>query len=82
MDITRATELTPEVSVEIDQMFEYQPWNAQQSAAGKEIRLALAEAVKAIIANVPVCPDRTVAIRKVREARMDANSGITSGGKW
>jgi hypothetical protein len=34
-----------------------------------------------IIETVPPSPDRSVAIRKLREARMDCNSAITFDGK-
>lgn len=82
MDFTRATELTPEVETAVDDAFEYHPWTSEQVQAGKDVRFALALAVKTIIKNVPAGPDRTVAIRKCREARMDANSAITHGGKY
>lgn len=82
MDFTRATEVTPEVEAAIDDAFEYHPWNDLQKAAGSGVRKALADAVKAIVACCPAGPDRTVAIRKIREARMDANSAITHGGKY
>jgi hypothetical protein len=82
MDFTRATEVTPEVEKAVDDAFEYHPWNAQQTAAGATIRHALAAAVKAIIEGAPPSPDRSAAIRKCREARMDANSAITHGGKY
>ena len=82
MDFTRATALTPEVEAEIDNAFEYQRWNDKQVAAGKKIREALANAVKAIVAGAPPSPDRSAAIRKCREARMDANQAITHGGKY
>jgi hypothetical protein len=81
-DFTRATEITPEVAAAIDSAFDYQPWDEAKVAKGKEVRRALAEAVKVIVANVPPSPDRTVAIRKVREARMDCNSAITHDGKY
>lgn len=81
MDFTRATELTPEVEEAIDAAFEYQPWDADQTKRGIEIRTSLANAVKALVANAPPCPDRSAAIRKIREARMDANSAITHKGK-
>jgi hypothetical protein len=81
MDFTRATELTPEVAAAIDDAFEYHPWTNAQQQAGLEVRSVLATAVKVIVHNVPPGPDRTVAIRKLREARMDANSAITHGGK-
>lgn len=82
MDFTRASELTPEVSAEIDRAFEYQPWDEAKRAKGKLVRNALADAVKVIVANVPPCPDRSAAIRKLRDARMDANSAITHDGKY
>jgi hypothetical protein len=82
MDYTRATELTPEVAKAVDDSFEYHQWSAEQVTAGVGIRVALAAAVKAIIAGAPPGPDRSTAIRKCREARMDANSAITHGGKY
>lgn len=82
VDINRATELTREVDDAIEDAFEYHPWSEGQVERGQEVRRALATAVKIIVMNVPPCPDRTVAIRKIREARMDANSAITHGGKY
>jgi len=82
MDFTRATELTPEVVEAINDAFEYHKWDDQQVYAGKAVREALAAAVMVIVRDVPPGPDRTVAIRKIREARMDANSAITHGGKY
>lgn len=79
MDLNRATEVTAEVDSAVNDMFVYHPWNAANVEKGAAVRDALAAAVKVIIANVPPCPDRTVAIRKIREARMDANSAITHG---
>jgi hypothetical protein len=82
MDFTRATELTDEVAAAIDDAFEYHQWDDAKIAAGARVRKALADAVKVIVADVPPGPDRTVAIRKIREARMDCNSSITHGGKY
>lgn len=81
-DFTRASALTPEVAAEIDAAFDYQPWDESQVKDGKRVREALAGAVKVIVECVPPCPDRTTAIRKLREARMDANSAITHRGKY
>lgn len=81
-DITRATEVTTEVNSEIDAMFEYQPWSDDQKKAGEFVRMHLSRAVKAVIANVPPSQDRSAAIRKIREARMDCNSAISFGGKY
>ena len=82
MDFTRATELTPEVEAEIENAFEYHKWTDAQVESGKKIRKALSDAVKAIVAGAPPSPDRSAAIRKCRDARMDANSAITHGGKY
>lgn len=82
MDFTRATEVTPEVSEAIEDAFNYHPWDTAKVEKGALVRAALAKAVEVIIANVPPGPDRTVAIRKIREARMDCNSAITHGGKY
>lgn len=79
MDLSRITELTDEVSLAIDDMFEYHPWDEAQKAHGSVVRTVLADAVKVIIKHVPPCADRSAAIRKIREARMDANSAITHG---
>lgn len=82
IDFTRATELTPDVEAAIDDAFEYHKWSDAQVAAGARVRKALADAVKVIVADVPPGPDRSAAIRKCRDARMDANSAITHGGKY
>jgi hypothetical protein len=81
-DFTRATSVTPEVGDAVADAFEYHPWDAEMTARGVKIRTALANAVLAVIENAPPGPDRTVAIRKIREARMDANSAITHGGRY
>lgn len=81
MDFTRADTLTPEISQEIDDAFTYLPWSLEKIKNGERVRDALAHAVKVLIECVPPCPDRSAAIRKLREARMDANSAITHGGK-
>ena len=82
MEITRVTEVTPEVEKQVDEMFTYQPWTDEFVQKGTKVRVALANAVKVILAEVPPSADRTVAIRKIREARMDCNSAITHGGKY
>jgi len=81
MDVTRAAGLSPEVAKAIDDLFEYHPWDEAQREKGKKVREALASAVKVIVDNVPPCASRSVAIRKVFEARMDANAAITHHGQ-
>jgi len=80
--INGATRCTDEIDRGIDDMFEYHAWDDEQKANGQHVREALAAAVKVIVNHVPPGPDRTVAIRKIREARMDANSAITHNGKY
>lgn len=74
-----ATKISDELVADI---FDYHQWTAEQIDAGKKVREALGAAYKAVIENVPPGPTRTVALRKIREARMDANSQITDGGKY
>lgn len=74
-----ATEITDE---QVADLFVYHPWTDEQVKQGNVVRRALGEAARAIIENVPPSPDRTVALRKIREARMDANSAITHNGKY
>jgi len=82
VDFTRATQVTPEVEKQIEDAFEYHPWSDEQVLKGKMVRSALSDAVKMIVSQVPPGPDRSAAIRKIREARMDANSAITHGGRY
>lgn len=81
-DFTRASVLSTEVEASIDDAFEYHEWDGAMVANGTPVCKALADAVKVIVANVPPSPDRTTAIRKLREARMDCNSAITHAGKY
>jgi hypothetical protein len=82
MDITRQAGLTPETEKEIEAMFEYQPWDEKQVEAGRKVREALANAFKWVIECVPPCPDRSAALRKIRDSRMDCNSAITHRGRY
>lgn len=82
VNINFATEANSTIRDIVDDMFEYHPWTEEKIAAGKAVREALVQAVKVIIDNVPPSPDRTTAIRKLREARMDCNSAITHEGRY
>lgn len=62
--------------------FTYHAWNADQVAKGNAVRLALQAAFETVIANVPPSADRSTALRKIREARMYANSAITHNGRY
>lgn len=82
VDFTRATDLTPEVAAAIDDAFRYHTMDEAQINASALVREAMAAAVKILVQHVPPCADRSAAIRKLREARMDANSAITHAGKY
>lgn len=79
MNINQATSVTDD---EVKDIMDYHKWSDEQIKAGQAIREAIGVALKVIINTVPPCPDRSVAIRKLREARMDANSAITHNGKY
>ena len=82
MSLNQATGVDAAVEAEIEEMFEYHSWTPHQLERSANVRSALITAVKEIVENVPPGPDRTVAIRKIREARMDCNSAITFGGRY
>ncbi len=82
MEFSRVQGRTPEIEASIDNCFDYHAWDETKIEAGKKVRQALAEACKVIVEHVPPSADRSAAIRKIREARMDANSAITHGGKY
>ena len=81
-DLMRATVVDDAVRAEVKSVFEYHPWDKEKIEKGRLVRAALEEAFLVVIANVPPCPDRTVALRKLREARMDCNSALTHDGRY
>jgi hypothetical protein len=81
-DFNKADKMTPEIEAAVRGAFDYQPWSMEMQIKGNLIREALANAVLVIVEQVPQGPDRTTAIRKIREAWMDCNSAITHGGKY
>lgn len=88
VDLSRVSRIPPcdvdedALNETLADQYAYHPWTPEKIAAGNIVREALIDAAKAIILNVPPGPDRSVALRKLREARMDANSAITHGGKY
>ena len=62
--------------------FTYHPWSTEQIEAGNKVRAVLQSAFETIIAQCPPSADRSCALRKIREARMDANSAITHQGRY
>lgn len=79
LNLNQATQIEPD---ELDNIFEYAPWDQKQIKKGAIVRNALKEAFAQIIENVPPCADRSAALRKIREARMDCNAAITHNGKY
>jgi hypothetical protein len=66
----------------VDETFQYQPWNEEQQKAGHEVRDALVTAAKAMLKNIPETPLRTRALNALVDARMLANAAITFNGKF
>ena len=74
--------MSEEVGIEIENLFQYHPWDDAKVNRGKIVKDALIAAYKAIIENVPPCPTRTRALNKIVDARMDANAAITHEGRY
>lgn len=81
-DTWTGTPSTPLTLDNVEDAFTYHAWQPDQTAAGKQVVDALVTAAKVILEVVPAGPDRSVAIRKLRETRMDCNSAITHGGRF
>lgn len=82
---SRMSMATPAMPLSLDNVvdaFTYHPWERDQVDAGAQVVEALIAAAKVILRVVPAGADRTVALRKLREARMDANSAITHRGRF
>jgi hypothetical protein len=73
---------SPEVEEEVRELLSYHKLTDPQIEKGQAVREQAIQLVLTIIRNVPPGPDRTVAIRKIREAVMDANSCITHNGRF
>lgn len=66
---------TPEA--QLDQWFAYHPpRNPDIAAAHEKVRAACRELAQVFSDLLPECPDKTVALRKVREAMFEANAAI------
>jgi hypothetical protein len=68
--------------LEADEVFMYHQPSHDQIGQMIRVRTVLCEAFKEVIRTVPPSADRSAALRKLREARMDCNSAITFGGKY
>lgn len=78
-ELNHATSIT---DVQLDDIMDYHKWDDAKIEKGQRVRNALKEAIRTIITCVPPSPDRSAAIRKLREARMDCNSALTFDGRF
>jgi hypothetical protein len=78
-NISNATDSTStSVTDPIEELFMYHPPTESQQLKYHSIRETAKDFVRCIQANCPAGPDRTAAIRKVREAVMTANASIST----
>ena len=66
---------------ELDNWFSYHKPEGDQASRYERLRAAGKALAEVIVAETPASADQTVAIRKIREAIMAANSAIACGGK-
>lgn len=66
----------------VERCFRYQPWGPDQVDAGDQVRESCVNLARVLLRVVPSGPDRSSALRKLRELRMDANSAITFRGEF
>ncbi len=65
---------------QIDNLFTYHAPTEEQVGDYQEIRRTAMQLARVIEMRCPQSPDRTVAIRKLRECVMIANASIATGG--
>lgn len=65
----------------VEEVFTYHAPSREQMVQYEMVREAMILAARTILRVVPRCADRTTAIRKLREARMDANAAIALQGR-
>jgi len=71
----------PEITLEnLDQAFDYAPWNQEQQSVGAEYKNHLKEAARTLLVHVPRSPLRTRALNMLADVRMLGNAAITHEG--
>lgn len=75
----RSDEITLE---NIDEVMVFQPWDGYQHDCGTQVREALTHAAKIILRTVPPGRFRSVTLRNIIDARMNANAGISFRGRF
>lgn len=68
--------LTEQERADLDNWFRYHPPAPEQIPAFQAIRDAGYQMAEVIMERVPASPDRTVAIRHIRDAVMNANASL------
>lgn len=66
----------------LQDLFAYHAPTPEMQPQFKLVAGACEMAARTIIQSVPRCPERTLAIRALLEARMQANAGIVSEGRF
>ena len=66
----------------IEAAMTYQPWGPLETEAGEIVRESLTLAAKVILRHVPAGAFRSVALRAIIDARMNANAGISFRGRF
>ena len=66
----------------VDDVMRYQPWDRFQAEQGDQVREALTLAAKTILRNCPPGRFRSVALRQIIDARMNANAAISFNGRF
>lgn len=79
VNLNQAKTVTDE---QLKNVMDYHPWTPEKVEKGNKVRAALSEALRVIIETVPPSADRSAAIRKIRDCRMDCNSAITHDGSY
>ena len=72
----------PLTTNDLDEIFSYHRPEQYQIEHFEHIRLAAREFAEQILLHTPPSPDQDVAIRKIREAVMTANSAIALNGEY
>jgi len=65
-----------QIRADLDNTFTYHKPKPEQLPIYEEIRSRAKDFALYLIENVPNCPDRTAAIRKLRECVMTANAAV------
>ena len=66
----------------VDDVMRYRPWTQFQAEQGDQVREALTLAAKTILRNCPPGRFRSVALRAIIDARMNANAAISFNGRF